>query len=94
MDKNTVSLEFLGQRISVKSDANPEMVEDVVSIAKLKLTDAEKRARGAAAHQIALLALLDITEEYVKAKKRAVDYRKEVSEKTSQLFGLIEAEIK
>jgi cell division protein ZapA (FtsZ GTPase activity inhibitor) len=83
----------LGQRIVLKSsETDPEVIKQVLSLVSDKLTEAEGRSRGTAPHQIALLALLDLAEEYVKAKRRTLDFKQQVDDKSNQLLNLIEAE--
>ncbi|MGZ3709962.1 MAG: cell division protein ZapA, partial [Bdellovibrionota bacterium] len=70
-----------------------DLVRDVVELVQAKLKDAEKRVKGSAPHQIVLLALLDLAEEYVTARKRTGEFKKKVDEKSQLLLGLIEAEL-
>lgn len=94
MNKNaTLELKLLGQRIVLKpSETDPEVINQVVQLVTLKLSEAEGRTRGGAPHQVALLALLDLAEEYVKAKKRTLDFKQQLDDKSSKLLSLVEAE--
>lgn len=92
---STTEVKLLGQRIVLKSsETDPEVIRQVVQLATLKLTESEGRNRGAAPHQIALLALLDLAEEYVKAKKRTMDFKQQVDDQSNHLLSLVEAELK
>ena len=70
------------------------MIRQVLQLVSLKVSEAEKRSKGAAPHQIALLALLDLAEEYIKAKKRTLDFKQQLDDKSSKLLSLVEAEFK
>ena len=92
---STIEVKLLGQRIVLKSsELDPEVIRQVLQLVTLKLSEAEGRSRGAAPHQVALLALLDLAEEYVKAKKRTLDFKQQLDDKSSKLLSLVEAEFK
>lgn len=90
MAKQIVTLTFMGERISLKSDNDTDLIQDIVDLATIKLSDAEKRASGSPSHQVALLAVLDIAEEYIRAKRRAADHRKVLAEKSERLIQLVQ----
>lgn len=94
MQTHTVEVRLLGQRMVVKSQEDPALVQEVVEFASQRIKEAEKRANGAASHQIALLALLDLSEEYLKARRRALEHKQEINDKSLELLGLIETELK
>lgn len=94
MEKQTVETEFLGQKLVLKTEGDPSFVQEVVDLASLKVKEAEGRAKGAAPHQVALLAVMDLAEDYLRAKKKATDYRSELGEKASHLLQLIETELR
>ena len=81
----SVELRFMGQKFVLKSQGDPDTIKEVVDLATLRLTDVERRAKGAAAHQVALLALLDLAKEYVKAKRRSQEHKKKIEKRTSEL---------
>jgi cell division protein ZapA (FtsZ GTPase activity inhibitor) len=91
----TTEVKLLGQRIVLKSsETDPEVIRQVLQLVTLKINEAEARSRGAAPHQIALIALMDLAEEYVKAKKRTLDFKRQLDDKSSKLLSLVEAEFK
>lgn len=95
--RQTVEIELLGQKIVLKSSGeDPELIREVVALASERLKIARQRSgKGAVApHHVALLALLDMAEEYVRARKRSGEYRKAVLEKSERLKSLIESELK
>jgi cell division protein ZapA (FtsZ GTPase activity inhibitor) len=95
MKANSIELKVLGQKIALKTtESNPELIQEVVDLVTSKIKLAESRVKGAAAHQVTLLAILDLAEEYIGAKRRTADFKKSVTEKSSYLLDLIEAELK
>lgn len=93
MQKQTVELDFLGHKIPVKTEGDPTLVQEIVDLASLKLSDAKRRTPNASPHQIAVLALLDMTEEYVKARARAAEHRSKLTTQAESLVTKLEAEL-
>lgn len=90
-----IEIRLLGEKISLKSSGDPELVKEVIEIVRIRIREAEKRVRGTVPpHHVAMIALLEMAEEYVQAKHRALNYRSQVDEKTRELSHLIEAEFK
>lgn len=90
----SVDLELLGQKITLKVQGDPETIREAVEIASLRLRDVEKRAAGAPAHKVALVALLDLAEEYVRAKRRTQDHKKRVEKRTADLLKTLDQPLK
>lgn len=90
---NTTEVKLLGQKIVLKSSENdPALVQEVIQMVSLLLNETEARCKGAVPHQIALLALLDLAEGYVKAKRRTAEFKSQLEEKSNRLVNLVEAE--
>lgn len=86
-------IRLLGQKIVLKSsETDPEILRQVIQLASSKLSDAEARHPASAPHQIALVALLDLAEEYIKARRRSSDFKRQIDEKSSKLLSLVEAD--
>ena len=94
MQTQNIKLELKGTPITLKTTADPNKVRQVVQIARERIESVEKKAGNAAPHLIALLALMELAEEYVEAKSRSMDHGKRLREKTHHLFKLVEAEMK
>ena len=90
-------IKLLGQRIVLKaSDKNPEFVQEVLSLVSGRLAEAEERGKAnsnSAPHQVTLIALLDLAEEYVKAKKRVMEYQVQLDHASEQLLKLVGADL-
>ena len=90
-----MEVKLLGQKIVLKSsESDPEIIRQVIQLVTARLSDAENRSRGAPPHQVALLALLDLAEEYMKAKRRTLDFKLQADENSSKLLSLVEAEFR
>lgn len=95
MKSQTIDIQLLGQKITLKSSGDPEVVQEVVDLVKRKIGEAEGRKKGVMPpHHVALLALLDMAEEYVQAKRRVAAYQREVDDKSREIQTLIQTELK
>jgi hypothetical protein len=90
-----VEIRLLGQKIALRSQGDPDLVREVVEVVTRKIGDAERRrGKGSAAHHVALLALLDLAQEHVQARKRAGEHQTRLDLKARELSELIEAEFR
>ena len=94
MASNPIEIRLLGQRIALKTAGDPELIQEVIQIVSRRIEDAEKRVKSGIPHHVALLALLDLAEEHVQAKRRVVEQQRQFEAKAHELKGLIEAEFK
>ena len=85
-------IHLLGQRMVVKcSNTDPEVASEVIELVSARVLEAEKRVKGksVAPHQVMLLALLDLAEEYLEAKRRTAQYQGEVESRARGLVDLL-----
>lgn len=89
--KKTLELGFLGEKIAFRFNNDPELVAEIVQLASEKLTEAYNRSKGAAPHKVALLALLDLSEDLIKSKRRFVSYKEKALEKATRILKAMDA---
>jgi cell division protein ZapA (FtsZ GTPase activity inhibitor) len=91
-----IEIKLLGQKIALKAPGtDPDHAREVVGLVAERLAHAEKRSKaGTASHQVALLALLDLADEYIQARERTREFKRDIQEKSGKLAGLIESELK
>ena len=84
----TAEVQLLGHKIVLRtSDNDPEFAAEVIELVSARLEAVEKRLKGhKIPHQVTLLALLDLAEEYVRAKKGTADFKAEVETRSDELF--------
>jgi cell division protein ZapA (FtsZ GTPase activity inhibitor) len=89
--KASAEIKLCGQKIVVKSsDSDPELNKEVIELVAERITAAESRFKATKTpHQVVLLALLDLAEEYVRAKRRVSDYRSEIEERSERVASLL-----
>lgn len=81
MNRSEITLK--GQKIPLKSSNSSE--EDVIRLAQTLITNAEKRMKHAAPHQIAIIALLELADEYLKAKHGTQAWKQKIHRATEKL---------
>ena len=94
MRSGNAEIRLLGQKIVLKtSSKDVEAVRDVIDLVQTRIGESEKRIKGGGApHQVALLALLDLAEDYVRSRKLTEEFKIQVEEKSERLLHLIENE--
>ena len=91
---NTIELKLAGQKIVLKATgSDADMIREIVDLVSVKIKNAEKRGKTAAAHQIALVALLDLAEEYIRAKRRTSEFKREMNSRSDSLMRILETEL-
>ena len=90
--KGTFEVQLAGLRVPLRSTGpDTELAREVARLVSERIAEAEKRIKaGAAAHQVALLALMDLGEEYLLARKRTEEFRKTVEDQSRALVERIE----
>ena len=89
----SVELSFFGQKTVLKSsNVDPELVQRTLGLVTQRIEQAQTRAKGAAPHQVTLLALMDLAAEYLMAKDRTEEFKKDIHEKSLWIQGWIDAE--
>lgn len=89
-----IELTLMGQKIVLRTSADPKHVEAVTALVKERLAVSEKRLKGSnAPHLAAVLALFDLSEEYIEAKKRTADHLTSIEDQSRKLSDWVQAEV-
>lgn len=92
--KHVIEIPLMGQKIILKTQADPKLVKEVTALVLSRLAASEKRVKSAnAPHLAALLALFDVAEDYVEAKRKILDHQNELLAKVQQLQSWVDSEI-
>lgn len=87
----TVELDLFGQRLTVRSDNDPEDVQAIVAYVNQKLNDAKTRAGSVRNEHVALMAALNIAEELFQERARLKAMRREIRQAAHTLVGAVDA---
>ncbi len=89
---HSVELTFLGQKISLISKGEPAQIAEAIDLATQKLMYIQERSPGAPVHKIAIVALLDLAEQFIKARKEVAEYQVALQAKTEELLKVLHDE--
>jgi len=87
--KKQYKIRVLGQDISVLSDSGDEHVEAVVSYVNDKVAEIQKNTKAINVLQVAVLAALNVADEYFKLQGEKEDICHQMESRSEQLIHLI-----
>ena len=87
--KKKYQIRVLGQDISVLSDSGDEHVEAVVSYVNDKVSEIQKNTKAINVLQVAVLAALNVADEYFKLRGEKEDICHQMESRSEQLIHLI-----
>jgi cell division protein ZapA len=84
-DKASLEIQILGQRLVLKADHDPRHVERLASYVKRKID--EVAAHGPiSSSKLAVLAALNIADDYFRALDEAREFKRQVARKSRALL--------
>jgi len=88
--KKRYDITILGQELAVLSDAGDEQVANVVRCVNERIEEIMRRSDGLRALDVAILAALNITEDFLKLKGANQDLFDQLEHRSEKLIQLIE----
>ncbi|MHB8139407.1 MAG: cell division protein ZapA [Smithellaceae bacterium] len=88
--KKRYDIKILGQELAVLSDAEDEQVANVVRFVNDKMADIMQSSDGLRTLDVAILAALNITEDFLKLKGVNQDLCEQLTHRSEKLIQLIE----
>jgi len=88
--KKRYDINILGQELAVLSDADDEQVASVVRYVNERMEDILRTNDGLRAVDVAILAALNITEDFLKLKGVNEDLCNQLQRRSERLIRLIE----
>jgi len=88
--KKRYNIKILGQELSVLSDAEDEQVASVVQLVNEKMEEVLQDRDGLKTSDVAILAALNITEDFLKLKEVYNEVRNQLEHRSEKLIQLIE----
>jgi len=88
--KNSYNIRILGQEISVLSDSEDEQVAEVVQFLNKKMEEILRSGNGLKNLNVAILAALNISEEFLKLKGINRELCDQLESRSEKLIQLIE----
>ncbi|MBC7385537.1 MAG: cell division protein ZapA [Cryobacterium sp.] len=93
--EHVIEIPLMGQKVVLKTQADPRLVAEVTALVIERLEASSLRVKNSnAPHLAALLALFDIAEDYVEAKRKVQDHQSELILKVQQLQSWVDSALK
>lgn len=90
--KKPVELRLAGQAVVIKGGGDEVYLQTVASYVEGKMREISQRTRIVSTQQVALLAAMDIADEYFRSQKEAKSFRADVRERSVRLLDLMETQ--
>lgn len=89
--KKSYQVRILGQEFSVLSDSGDDHVVKVVQFVNNKVEEIDKNVKPINTLEVAILAALNIADEYIKKIDSSDDICRQVENRSKELIDLIDA---
>ncbi|MFB6350593.1 MAG: cell division protein ZapA [Bradymonadaceae bacterium] len=89
-DMGRVEVEILGQSLSIRSDRDPEFVEQLAAYVDEKLDQLQEAAPQASTHKLLMMTSLTVAEELFEARSELDELQAEVEERAAVMRELIQ----
>jgi len=86
-----IKADLLGKKLTLKFDSDQDVAQETVDLVVSKVRDIQKRDPSQFAQDILLVAILELAEEYTKSKRRVMDYKSSIQEKTDLFIESIDS---
>ena len=91
--KKQVEITVLGQKFVVRSDSDEAYVARVGSFVDERMNEIMKNTRSVASINVAILAAMNIADEYFKFKDKFEGQKGEVEKKIQEMIELIDLQL-
>ena len=91
--EQSVEIKVLGQTFTVKTDAEEAHIQEVARCVNEKIDEILKKTRSVSSLNVAILAALNIADDFLKEKEKRIALLKEIGMKSKDLVEKIEMKI-
>lgn len=88
-----IKIELLGQQYTLRTDAAEDKVRAAVELVEAKLGEYQEATRSNIKLNVAILAALDIANEYLQLKDSCDKLQLELEARSQEMIRAIEAEV-
>jgi len=90
MESGKVKVTILGQSYNIKGDTSPEYIKQLAGYVNQKIEEIGNNVPGGNPLQLAILASLNIADEYFQVKKISSGIEGAIENKTKEIISLLE----
>ena len=89
-EKNVVHIEVHGQKYPIRTELDPQYVEELAQFVEARMALAAKASPSSDAVGLAILTALNITDEYFRARNNATSESGNVAARTAALERMVD----
>jgi len=90
MESGKVKVTILGQTYNIKGDTSPEYIMQLADYVNQKIEEIESNVPGGNSLQLAILASLNVADEYFQVKKISNGIEGAIEGKTKEIISLLD----
>ena len=90
--KHTYEVEILGQKFNIKSTQPKPYVDKIVNYVTSKMKELHKNSKALTAHHVAILTLLNITDELFQSENEVQAYKEKVIHRAKNILQMIDVQ--
>ena len=91
--KKTTEISIMGQKFMIKSDSNDDYVRRVAEFVDMKIDDVMQSTKSVASLNVAILAAMNIADEYFKFRKERDEKFTSAGKKVEDLIELVDLQL-
>jgi cell division protein ZapA len=88
-----VRIEILGREYFIKSDEGEERVKEIAEYVNRKIKEISDTSKTVSTLNVAILAALNIAEDYFRIMENQKQFEKDIARKTNQIVDMIDGKI-
>jgi cell division protein ZapA len=88
-----VRIEILGREYFIKSDEGEERVKEIAEYVNRKIKEIGDTSKTVSTLNVAILAALNIAEDYFRIMENQKQFEKDIARKTNQIVDMIDGKI-
>ena len=89
-NQNITQVHIFGETYSIKSSTEPDYISEVADFIDRKMREISERKTDLNTKEVAILALISITDEFFTIRDKTNEYSEEFKEKTEQILKKLE----
>lgn len=88
--KKQIEIKVMGQKFMVRSDSNEDYINEVATFVDQKMSEVVKNSKAVASLNVAILAAMNIADEYMKYKQAKEHQWTQAEKKIKDVIELID----
>lgn len=89
----TVEVTILGRRIRIRSEDDEDYIREVASYVNERMTEVQKATQSTATIDVAILAAMNVADDYFKSKGKNRALAGEISTQVEQIIAYIDEKL-